>query len=44
MKKIIERALVTFADEVSRKNANSACCLVFYQPKLPDKLKKKYKK
>lgn len=44
MKKRLERALVALADEVSKKNVNSACCLVFYQPELPESLKKKYKK
>lgn len=44
MKKRLEKALVILANEVSRKNVNSACCFAFYQSKLPDKLKSKYKK
>lgn len=40
----LERVLIALSDNLADKNVNSACCWYLYQTKIPDKLKKKYKK
>lgn len=44
MKGKLEKALIALSDKIADKNVNSACCWYLYQEKMPDKLKKKYKK
>lgn len=44
MKRKLEKLLVSLSDDITGQNVNSACCWLFYQSKIPDKLKKKYKK
>ena len=44
MKRKLEKLLVSLSDDITGQNVNSACCWLLYQSKIPDKLKKKYKK
>lgn len=44
MRRKFEEILVNLSDDIMKRNVNSACIFMLYQPKVTDKLKKKYKK